>query len=81
MSSIGISVEWLFGDAINYFKFMNFKKNLKMGLSHVGKIYEVCAILQNAHTILYGNTTSSYFQKEPSNLNEYFCRIFHALFS
>ena len=32
----------------------------------------VRAILQNAYTVLYGNTTSNYFQKELPNLNEYF---------
>ena len=57
MSSVRTSVEWLFGDVINYFKFMDFKKKLKIGLSPAGKMYVVCAILQNAHTILYGNTT------------------------
>ena len=29
MSATRVSVEWLFGDIINYFKFMDFKKNLK----------------------------------------------------
>ena len=37
MSSVRTSVEWLFGDLINYFKFLDYKKNLKIGLSHVGK--------------------------------------------
>ena len=72
MSSVGTSIEWLFGDVINYFTFMDFKKKLKSGLSPVGKMYVVCGILQNAHTILYGNTTSNFFQKEPPNLSKYF---------
>ena len=29
MSSVRISVEWIFGDIINYFKFVDFKKDLK----------------------------------------------------
>ena len=29
MSSVRASVEWLFGDVINYFKFMDFKKKKK----------------------------------------------------
>ena len=33
MSSIRTYVEWLFGDVINYFKFMDFKTNLKIRLS------------------------------------------------
>ena len=35
MSSVTISVEWLFGDVINYFKFLDFKKNLKIGMSSI----------------------------------------------
>ncbi|CAB4022736.1 Hypothetical predicted protein, partial [Paramuricea clavata] len=33
MSSTRVSVEWLFGDIIHYFKFVDFKKSLKIGLS------------------------------------------------
>jgi len=72
MSSVRVSVEWLFGDIINYFKFMDFKKNLKLGLSAIGKMYIVCAILRNALTCLYGNSTSNFFQLEPPSLHEYF---------
>ena len=72
MSACRISVEWLFGDVINYFKFLDYKKNLKIGMSSVGKMYVVCAILRNALTCLYGNQTSEYFQLEPPTLEEYF---------
>ena len=37
MSSVRVTVEWLFGDVINDFKFLDFKKNLKIGMSSVGK--------------------------------------------
>ena len=33
MSSVRISVEWIFGDIINYFKFVDFKKDLKIALA------------------------------------------------
>ena len=72
MSSVTISVEWLFGDVINYFKFLDFKKNLKIGMSSIGKMYIVCALLHNARTCLYGNETSSFFELEPPTLEEYF---------
>ena len=42
-----MSVEWLFGDIVNYFKFLDFKKNLKISLNAVGKVYIVVAILRN----------------------------------
>ena len=32
MSQVSVSVEWLFGDVVNYFKFLDFKKNLKICL-------------------------------------------------
>lgn len=57
MSAIRSSVEWLFGDVVNSFKFNDFKKNLKLFLNSVGKMYVVSVILQNALTCLYGNLT------------------------
>ena len=52
-------MEWLFGDIINYFKFLDFKKNLKYSfldfkknlkiqLSAVGEMYLVCTLLKIA---------------------------------
>jgi len=52
MSRVRVSVEWDFGDVLNYFKFVDFKKNLKIGVSAVGKIYTVSALLRNAMTCL-----------------------------
>ena len=72
MSAVRASVEWLFADIINYFKFLDFKKNLRIGLSQVGKIYIVCAILRNALTCLYSNTTAEYFGVDPPSLQDYF---------
>ena len=61
MSTVRESVEWLFNEVTNYFKFLDFKKNLKIGLSSVGKMYVASALLRNALTRLYGNQTSSFF--------------------
>ena len=69
MSSVRSS---LFGDIVNYFKFIDLKKNLKIGLSSVGKMYIVCALLRNALTCLYGNTTSEFFGFDPLTLQQYF---------
>ena len=66
-------MEWLFGDIVNYFKFIDFKKNLKIGLSSIGKLYIVCAVLQNALSCLYGNLTSEFFDLQPPpTLQEHF---------
>ena len=72
MSTVGSSVEWVFGDNINYFSFLDFKKNLKIGLSAVGKMYIICALLTNARTCLYPTSTSSFFNLGPPSLQEYF---------
>ena len=71
MSSVRVTVEWLFGDIINDFKFLDFKKNLKIGMSSVGKMYLVCALLNNAITCLYGNSTSEFFGLNPPSLQDY----------
>ena len=72
MSQTRASVEWLFGDIVNYFQFLDFKKNLKIGLSQVAKMYVVGALLRNALTCMYKNMTSMYFELELPALNEYF---------
>ena len=54
------------------FQFIDFKKNLKIGMSAVGKQYIVCALLRNALTCLYGNNTSEYFQLDPPTIQSYF---------
>lgn len=72
MSSVRSSVEWIFGDIIGSFKFLDFKKNLKIGLSAVGQQYVVGTLLRNALTCLYGNTTATFFNLETPSLEEYF---------
>ena len=61
-------MELLFGDIINYFCFLDFKNNLKIGLSQIGKMYIVSALLKNALTCLYGNTTFQYFELDAPTL-------------
>ena len=72
MRSVRFSVEWLFGDIVEYFKFVDLKKPLKIALSSVGKMYIVSALLRNALTCLHGNTTNNFFELDPPTLEEYF---------
>ena len=72
MSSVRVAVEWIFGEIINDFKFLDFKKNLKIGMSSVGKMYNICALLHSAITCLYENKTSEFFGLEPPTLHSYF---------
>ena len=44
MSEVRVAVEWLFGNITNYFKFIDFKSQLQINLSSVGKFYIVCAL-------------------------------------
>ena len=52
MSTVRESVEWLFRDIIEYFKFLDFKKNLKLQLCSVGKYYIVCAIFPDRKSVV-----------------------------
>lgn len=72
MSASRVSAEWLFGDIINYFKFLDFKKNLKMGMNIVGIMYILCAILRNALACLYSNQTVDHFSLQPPSFENYF---------
>ena len=72
MSVVRSSVEWIFGDIVGSFKFIDFKKNLKIGLSAVGKYYVVSALLRNALTCMYGNGAATFFSVDPPSLEEYF---------
>ena len=72
MSAVRVFVKWIFGDIINYFKFMHLKKKLKIGLSAVGKMYLVCGLLRNARASLYKTATSKYFDINPPSLRDYF---------
>ena len=66
------SGEWLFGDVISYFKFLDFKKNLKIQFSSVGKMHIVCTLLRNALACLYDNTASGNFSLEFPSIFYYF---------
>ena len=61
-SKASVGVEWVFEDIANFFKLLDFKKNLELRLSSIGKIYIVCAFLRNIHTCVYGTMTSTLFQ-------------------
>ena len=50
---------------------LNFLKNLKIGLSAVGEMYIVGAILRNCLRCLYGNLTAEYFDVQPPVLEDY----------
>lgn len=71
MSSVRECVEWGFGKIIQNFAFLDFKKNLKVLLQPVGKLYIVGSFLTNCHTCLYGSQTGEFFGLQPPNIEEY----------
>ena len=73
ISAVRSSVEWLLGMWLIFLSSMTSKKNLKLFLNCVGKLYLVSGILRNAvTTCLYGNLTSTYFDLPPPRLDDYF---------
>ena len=72
MSPVRISVEWPFGEITTYFAFNDFKKNLKIGLQSVTKIYAVSCLIFNAKACLHGSITASCFGLESPSLDEYY---------
>ena len=51
---------YIYESSTSYFKFIDFKKNLRIGLNCVGKMYIIYAILRTLKC-LYGNTTAEFF--------------------
>ena len=72
MSQVRVTVERVFEDVINYFKHMDFKKNLKIRLSCVGKMYRVSTILTNTYTRLHKNNISTFFGVDPLLLDHHY---------
>jgi hypothetical protein len=71
MSPLRQGVEWAFGKIVNEFAFLDFKKNQKLLLQDLGKMYKVGALLTNCHTCIYGSQCSMYFDVEPVSLEQY----------
>ena len=71
MSAVRVSVEWLFGDVLRNFSYLDWKRNLKVLLQPVAKYYLVGALLTNCRACLYGNSTSEFFCLETPELEKY----------
>ena len=71
MSSVRECVEWGFGKVIANFAFMDFKKNQKVFLQPLGRMYIVAVLMTNCHTCFYGSQTGMFFRLEAPQLNDY----------
>ena len=72
MVPIRLPVEWTFGKITQFFAFLDFSKNLKIGVQPVGLFYRVAVLMTNAHTTLYGSNTGTYFGVDAPALDVYF---------
>ncbi len=72
MSALRVSVEYGFGRILQQFAFLDFKKNQKLYLQPLKKMYFVAGILCNAQMCMRGGQISKYFDCEPPTLQEYF---------
>lgn len=61
MSGLRVSVEWTFGQMTQQWRFLDDKQNQKVKVNAPGKVFIVAAIMNNLHTIQYGNQTRDYF--------------------
>ena len=71
MSKVRESVEWALCKVIQYFAFLDFRKNQKVLLQPIVKYYAVGVLLINCHSCLYGSVTASYFCIPPPDLHTY----------
>jgi hypothetical protein len=71
MSSVRETVEYGFQRIVTYCAFLDFKKNLKVLLQPVGKMYPIGALIVNFHACFYGTQTASYFNVETPTIEEY----------
>ncbi|KAF0701891.1 hypothetical protein AaE_016260 [Aphanomyces astaci] len=72
MSRVRISVEWSFGQVVQYWPIVDYKKKMRIGKSPISKMYKVAVLLTNCITCDRGrNTNSVYFGLPPPSLEEY----------
>lgn len=67
MSRVREAVEWLFKEIITQWTFLDFRPNMKIFLSPIGKYYVIGAFLTNLRCCCYGSQTTIYFGTNNSN--------------
>ena len=70
VSAVRVTVDYGFQKVLQQFAFLDFKKNLKILLQAVGRLYVVGVLLTNCHTCLYGSQTSRMFDLSPPSLEK-----------
>lgn len=68
LGALRIIVEWDYGDAMTYFKTLDYAHILKMRKMPVAKMFVCAMILRDAYTTLNGSRASGYFGIQPPTL-------------
>jgi hypothetical protein len=71
MSSCRECIEWDYGNVGTMWKFIDYKKGLKMRQMRVARTYLVAMILRNAYNTLNGGLTSKYFACRPPSFSDW----------
>ncbi|KAK9430600.1 hypothetical protein V1505DRAFT_385949 [Lipomyces doorenjongii] len=69
MSSMRQCVDWQFGAMLNMFSFLDYKKNLKVGLQPVGII--INSIVPQYLSCIEHNQTARYLEVDPPTVHQY----------
>ena len=70
--AVRVTVEWSFNKPLTLFALLTRTRTQQLLRSPVALQYKVSVLLSNAHTCLYGNQTSTYFNMMPISIFEYF---------
>ena len=72
MSACRVSIEWAFGEVLQYFAFVDFPKQMKIMEKPVASMYECAVFFTNLITISRGgNKTSIFFHMKTPTFQEY----------
>ena len=71
MSSVRVTVEWMFKEIKIYWSSVDFKRKLRVRQSPVGLLYLSAMLLTNIRNCCYPNTISQYFGVKPPTLEDY----------
>jgi len=71
ISPIRVPIEWSFAKMVQLWKYIDYKKAMKLGQNTPSRYVDIAFILTNCHTCLYGSETGWYFQCMSPTLEQY----------
>ena len=77
LSSIQITVAWVFGELVDQWKFLDFQQAMKIFKCPVAQYYVNAAFLSNLCNCLLGSRTQQYFGATQLTIDEYLLLCVH----